>query len=254
MIVIGAGRVGSSLQALAAQRSVPCVLLDRAALKGRPSDLEAPNGDPVLLAVRNDDLDSVIASIPAHRRHDLVFLQNGAIRELLTEHGLPSASRGVLYLLAAERSGPISSPGRSVFTGPHASTVARWFFSLGLPSESVDHARFALYEMEKLLWLAIMGPLCEKTGQSVSEVAREHRDEIAALVAELSPVLRASWGVDPEQEWIVDRIVDYSTGLGSYRASVKEWRWRNGWLRDRARRFRKLTPLHDALIAGRDPG
>lgn len=224
------------------------MLLDRQAFAAGADALDMPNGDPVLLAVRNDDLRGIIAAVPVHRRHDLVFLQNGAIRELLTEHGLGGASRGLLYVLAASRDADLVVGGRSVFGGPHGAEVARWFGSLGVSSESTDPARFALFELEKLLWLAIMGPLCESFSMSVGDVAADHREDIAALVRELAPVLRATWGVDPDHEWLVGRIVAYSSAIAGYRASVKEWPWRNGWLQQHARRLKMPTERHDALL------
>lgn len=245
MVVIGAGRVGTALRLRAERAGRPLRLLDRT---GSWAPLEEPIGEPILLAVRNDDLDTVIGRVPLHRHRDLVFLQNGAIRELLSRHGLALATRGLLYVMVARRGDEGLSGAPSVFTGLHAETVAKALFGMGLDAEAVDRERFGEVELEKLLWLAILGPLCDKTGQPVDVVAEEHQDEMARLVAELAPVGRAAWGVAAREDELLERIVAYSKAIAGYRASVKEWPWRNGWLVAQARAHGLPTPAHDALL------
>ncbi|MEQ1507148.1 MAG: hypothetical protein ABMB14_33275 [Myxococcota bacterium] len=246
MVVIGAGRIGAALALRAAARDVPITLVGR---DGIAAGLAGPEGDPVLVAVRTDDLRALADTIPAHRRSDLVFVQNGAIRDLLSELALSQATRGVLYVMAARRGDDLAPGGRSLFTGVHALAVVRWLGALDVPAEAVDRARFSVYELEKLLWLAIHGVLCELHQAPVGVVAAEHRDEIAALVVELGRIGQAAWGVDVEPGWMVERLVAYSRSIPDYRASVKEWPWRNGWLVDRSIDYGIPTPIHDRLLA-----
>lgn len=246
MVIVGAGRIGTALTQRAREVGVG------AALIGRGDDrapLEGPAGVPILLAVRNDDLRPLLPTIPGHRRPDLVFLQNGAIRDLLAEHGLAEATRGILYVMVAKRGDPPLPGDTSWFCGVHGAAVAAWFRALGLPAEDVDRGRFAELELEKILWLAIFGLLCQATGQTVGEVADTRADEVRALVDELLPVGRAAWGVDPDRERLTERLLAYSRAIASYPASVKEWPWRNGWLVAEARRHRVTIPRHDALVA-----
>lgn len=246
MIVIGAGRVGSGLETSAKAHGLPMTLIDRTT---GWATLDAPAGDPVMLAVRNDDLREILPRIPIHRRDDLVFVQNGAIRELLASEGLAGATRGVLYVLAARRGESPTPGGNNVFSGPRASAVASWLGQIGLPSEAVDAAAFAEVEVEKLLWLACNGVLCEVHAATVGGIADGHRPELETLVRELAPVGRAAWGVRADERWLVDRMVAYSRAIPEYRASVKEWPWRNGWLRAQAAQHGLPTPIHDALLA-----
>lgn len=245
MVVVGAGRIGQALKRRSEAASVPCALVDRTS--GREA-LDAPAGEPVVLAVRTDDLAEVVATVPVHRREDLVLVQNGAIRELVEQLGLARATRGVLYLLVSRRGGPVEAARTSWFCGPHAAAVTRWFEVMGLPAQAVQWPRFTVAELEKLLWLAVNGPLCEAHDATVGQIARDHRPEHDALVRELARVGRAAWGVEPDADWLVGRLVAWSEAIPQYRASVKELPWRNGWLREQARRHGIPTPLHDALV------
>jgi ketopantoate reductase len=245
MVIVGAGRIGTALAQRAEAVGAPVSLVGRG---GDRAPLEAPQGDPILLAVRNDDLLPLVASLPTHRRSDLVFLQNGALREFLADNALATATRGILYVMVAKRGDPGVPGDTSWFCGRHGPAVARWFGALGLPAEDVDWARFSVYELEKLLWLAIFGLLCQARGANVGEIAERYRDEVQGLVDELAPVGRAAWGVDPDRAWLTERLLAYSRAIPEYRASVKEWPWRNGWLVAQARRHGVAIPRHDALV------
>lgn len=244
MFVVGAGRVGGALRERAAEVGVPVTLVDRT------SGWEAlgAGSGPILLAVRNDDLGAVVERTPPARRSDLVFLQNGAIRHVLREHGVTGATRGLLYFMVATRGGPLV-PGRtSWLSGPHAAAVVDFFTALAVPAEEVDWARFSYHELEKLVWLAAHGPLCESTVATVGEVATEHRGELHALVAELWAVGSRAWGVEAPVDHVVQQLVDYSRSIADYRASVKEWEYRNGWFQVQASRLGMAMPRHDGLM------
>jgi len=204
------------------------------------------------VCTRNDDLADVVPRVPAHRRPDLVFVQNGGVRDWLDQQGLEGCGRGLLYFAVTERFGAIQ-PGRtSVFTGPHAETLSVALSAFGASSEAVDDMRFRAVEFEKLLWLCLMGPLCTLTGAPVDEVARAEVARIDALCRELAPLAP---GVQLDPDALSARIRDYSGSLPGYRASVKEWRWRNGWLIEASRVRQHPTPLHLEVLrqAGCDP-
>jgi ketopantoate reductase len=246
VVVIGAGRVGLALKRRSEARGTePVVLVDR----DRGDDaLRGAQGDPILVAVRNDDLPDVIARVPTYRREDLVFIQNGAIRDQLRAHSLASATRGLLYFAVASREAEVVPGLVSPFCGPHALAMARFLSSLGLEAHAMDWGRFSYYELEKLLWLATHGLLCQAHRCTVGELVARHREELRALVAELCVVGRAAWGVDADPDYVTDRLVAYSETIPTWPAAVKEWRYRNGWLRSEARRLKVPTPLHDAWI------
>ena len=72
-IVVGGGRIGSMLASIGES-----VLLKR----GDPFPAEPASG-PIYVCTRNDALAGIVDATPAHRREDLVFLQNGMLGHLL---------------------------------------------------------------------------------------------------------------------------------------------------------------------------
>jgi ketopantoate reductase len=211
--------------------------------------LERPQGDPVLVLVRNADIDDVLARVPLHRRDDLVFVQNGALRSFFAERGLAGNTRGLLYFAVAKKGQDVVPGLPSPMCGPHGLAVARWMTELGIEAVEMPWARFGYYELEKLLWLVCHGILCEAHGGiTVGELVQSHRDELHALVAELLPVGRATFHVEAPADYVTERLVAYSLTIPSWGSSVKEWPYRNGWFAAQARSHGIDTPIHDGLI------
>lgn len=220
MIIVGAGRVGHVFARAGG------TLVRR----GEP----IPNGAPIVVCTRNDDVEAVIAATPATSRASLVFVQNGILRPLLTKWGLRSATVGVLYFAASDLSGNAVPGPPSRFAGPNASVMIAMLRRLGLPAErSTDIDGDAA---RKLLWNVVYGVLGEAHDAPVGEVPEE---DVRRLVDELAPVL----GVAPDAE----PLLAYAGSIPDFRASVKEWRWRNGYVRERARALGLATPFHDRL-------
>ncbi|MFO0579163.1 MAG: ketopantoate reductase C-terminal domain-containing protein [Polyangia bacterium] len=257
-VVIGAGRIGGALHA---RSGWP--LIGRPEHPGHPVQgddtavLEQPPGAPILICVRNDDLDAVLRRVPEARRPDLVFIQNGMLEDFLAERGLADATRGLLFLSVASRGAPIEVGGTSPFTGPHAEHMARLFQGIDLAAEAIDRARFTAVMLEKLLWNCVFGLLCQVHGCDVGtvldEYAGEHSGELETLVAELAAVGRAALGVQVGDAELVERLGAYSRSIPRVRAAVREWRWRNGWFVRTAARLGLPLPLHARLTARLSP-
>lgn len=224
MIIIGAGRVGTSLKKRSEAAEIPVDLVTRTT---GDSVLEGPQGDPIVVATRNDDLLDVIERVPDYRLGDLVFVQNGVFRGLLRNNHLSNCTRGLIYFAATARDGDIDPGTISWFTGPHGLTMARWFSLMDLQARHVDWPRFSYYEFEKLAWLCIFGVLCDAHDCTVDE-ALDHTNDFDALLAEMRHFGRAEYNVDAPLDYVGDRLRDYSRSIAGYRASVKEWDWRNG--------------------------
>lgn len=222
MIIVGAGRVGHVLARTGA----------RLVRRGEP----IPEGAPIVVCTRNDDVDAVIAMTPAACRPDLVFVQNGVLAPLLARWGLGGATRGALYFAAADRSGAAVAGPPSLFGGPHAATLVSALTSLGLPAAETPDIDAAI--AEKLLWNVVYGLLGELHGTPVGGVPEA---AARALIAELEPVL----GV----HGTADRLVAYAASIPDFPASVKEFDWRNGWVRAEARARGLPTPLHELALA-----
>jgi ketopantoate reductase len=240
-IVIGAGRIGRALA-----RAGGCALVDRH--RGWYV-LDEPAGDPIAVCVRNDDLGPVLASVPAHRRADLVFVQNGMLDPWLEDHGLEGNTRGLLFFAVAERGGKVDPGGISRFTGPHANAMALWLESLGLRVEVVGRRAFTAVMLEKLIWNSAFGLLCERHGVDVGGVLEHHADELAELARELGEVGRVALGLELDPDALLANLRAYASSIPRNRAGIKEWRWRGGWFVATARRHDLPTPTHDRLIS-----
>ncbi|PRP98627.1 ketopantoate reductase family protein [Enhygromyxa salina] len=243
IVVIGAGRIGGALH----QRDPhQFALVDR---QQGWELLEREPGEPILLAVRNDDLLAVLERVPERRRADLVFAQNGMLRPWLREHGLTEVTRGLLFVAVPTRGAPIEPGGESPFFGPHAATMVQAFTRVGLPAAVVSADAFAAVELEKLIWNCAFGLCCEAFDCDVGTVVRDHAEQLRALVAELLEVGAPALGVELELGPLVNRLCDYSRSIPSYRGAVKEWPWRNGWFVETAREQGRATPTHAQLLA-----
>ena len=245
MIVLGAGRVGTSLVKRSKKYDIEVGLVGRT----DPENLLAdPLTGPILVATRNDDLVEVIERVPMGRRRDLIFIQNGMIRSLLLEHGLGGATRGLIYFAATERNGEIQ-PGRvSYFSGPHAHTMVYWFEQIELAAAALEWPPFTFREFEKLAWLCTMGVLCNAHQCSVGEAVTTYETELVALLDELRSFGGLVFNVDVDPEYLLHEIRSYSLTIPAYRASVKEWKWRNGAVLAALLERGKTLPFHLRLL------
>jgi ketopantoate reductase len=245
VVIVGKGRIGTALALRAERAGLPVTVLSRGA--SWPVD-GPPAGTPIVLAVRTDDLEAAIRAVPAERHGDLVLIQNGALRDWLAARGWGGLTRAALYLLVAAvgDEGVVGSV--SPVSGPRAAPFVDWLQRLGVASIVVQPARFVEVELEKLVWLAANGCLCAALQATVGEVVRHHGAPLRALIGELLAVGGAAWNVAPDPERVYEEAADYSLAIPAYRASVKEWEWRNGWFVQQARRQGIPTPLHDEWL------
>lgn len=242
--IIGAGRIGGALKALAEARHRPIRVL------GRADDwhgLDEPAGAPILVCTRNDDLPAVLARVPPARRCDLVFVQNGMLRPWLAAQGLQGATRGLLFFAVQTRGAAIEPGPPSPFCGRLANDIVGELSALGVPAEEVDERQFAAWELEKLLWNCVFGLLCQAHNCTVGEALARHPQEIADLTAELLPVGARALGLRVDSRAVLRRLLDYSAAIAHNRAAVKEWPWRNGWFVAEAARQNTALPLHARL-------
>lgn len=146
--IIGAGRIGDFL-ATAGE----CVVLGR-------SDAIDPErtGQPILIATRNDSLESIVENCPEHRRPDLVFLQNGYLDNFLREKNLLDNTQVLLYLsVTAKGAAPIDGvtavnpEGLTTATGRHAQAFADRLAALNMKCKVVTPEEYRSAMFEKLM-------------------------------------------------------------------------------------------------------
>lgn len=251
MFVIGGGRVGTALYAMAlANGRQPCTLITRT---NNWHELQKPAGRAIMVATRNDDLEAVVSRVPLHRHDDLVFIQNGMIRPFLKRRGLAHCTRGLMYFAVSKR-GDVPRPGgKSPFSGPRAANVVAWMNSSKIPAREVDAAEFGALELEKLSWNCAFGLMCEVYKETVGNVADRHGDELAKLVREFAAIGRKAMDVKVSDRELLRHQVAYARSISSYRGAIKEWDWRNGWFIEAAAKHEIEAPVHEELLrrAGR---
>jgi len=245
--IVGQGRVGQAVGARLA------AIGRRGAVLTRQDGALAEQGDaPVLVCSRNDDLDAVLERVPATRRDDLVFVQNGMLRPWLRARDLGEVTRGLLFFAVPTR-GDDAQPGPdpSPFSGPRAAEVVDALEHAGIPARVVPESAFRALELEKLVWNCAFGLLCEALDVTVGEACDAHMDTTVAVCTELVVAGASALAIAVDVDAMTERLLAYSRSIAAYRGAVKEWPWRNGW-------FAGLgvdLPLHTELLrqAGRDP-
>lgn len=228
--VIGAGRIGLALASMG-----PAHLLRR-------GEAVLAERGPIVVCARNDDLDDVLGLVPAARRGDLCFVQNGLLGPWFAERGLEHATRALLYFAVPSRGAAVEDGGGTVVTGPWAEALVTRFGQGGVAAKVVSAARLEAEAVEKLLWSCVFGLLAEVFKAPVGRLIVERGAEIVALTEELLTVAEEA-GLPRPQGDVVGRLIAYSARIPSYQGGLKELPWRNGWFL-----ARRVTPLHGALM------
>lgn len=251
--VVGAGSIGRCLRsALLARGDVPP---SSVRLLRRGESAAAGAAGPIFVATTADDVEEVVLGTPEERRADLVFMQNGVLRDVLARHGAAErATRAVLRLSAHGEK--FTSGGRlpTVVFGKYSGELARTLESAGVSCKvatsfgEVDEAAYM-----KVVWASAVPLLSDALGNvTVGEIVANYRPELEALVAELAhAAMPHAVGVnaasDNDVKRTVDHVVAYSADVAaatpSHALARREWAWRNGYIL-----ARECTPLHAAWI------
>ena len=247
--VIGSeGRIGGLVMSMADSRWRPLGvtrLVD-------PVGLDRPVVDdrlPILVCTRNDHLPEVLAGVHPDRHLDLVFVQNGMVQPYLAERGLSGCTQGVLWVAVPRRGDPPVPGGTSVFHGPWARPIADLLHSHGVDAAAVDRTSYQREVAVKLAWICVFGVLGSALGGRVGDIAEENADAVAALSDELHPLLRLEPGLDLDAAALRQRLFDYTARIPHFPASLKEWRWRNGWQREAGAQHGVEMPVFEDWLA-----
>merc|ERR1712238_181317 len=170
---------------------------------------EDGNG-PVVIATRNDALDSIIDDCPQNRLKDLVFVQNGYLDKYLTSKGFADKLK-----------------------------------SLELKCNVIDSEEYKNGMFEKLIWIStymLVGTA--KECSSVGQAGLDHKKLVETVINELSAAVSAKEGLAFEAG-IIERLSAYTDVVTDFPCAVKEFEWRNEYfygLGDEA------CPTHNELL------
>ena len=229
--IIGKGRIGSALASI----DTNTILL------GRKGEITNEPG-PIIVCTRNDDLHSVLTRIPVSRRQDLIFVQNGMLQSWLQEHELGNCTQALLYFAVSKKGDRPVDGGGSVVKGRFASAFVDLLAKGGLDCTEVDEVSYSKQMAEKFLWNCVFGALSQYFSCSVGELCRHYTQETTALIEELQQIVETELNISLD-EGLAHRLMAYSLSISKYQGSVKEWKWRNGWLWER-----RKSPLHEKYL------
>ncbi|MCY4380996.1 MAG: hypothetical protein OXC40_05460 [Proteobacteria bacterium] len=234
--IIGLGRVGTFIRRM--MPNARCFV--------RNDSLVSLSSHPTWICVRMKDLDQVLQQIPTTSKQNLIFLQNGIYQSLLDDYGVLEPTKMLVYF-AINKIGdtPVDSLGMSVVTGKHSKMVSQMFASWHLDVKPVSELDFYGLAHEKLIWLAVFGLLGDCFSLTVQDLVTYHRDHIHGLIWELASLVERKFNIHfaGGKNGLVEGLVQYSHSLGAYRATVKEFHYRNGY-------FLRLgkTPKHEHFL------
>lgn len=215
--IIGGGRIGDALA-----KAGECTILGR-------DDTIDPNGNgPILIATRNDSLDSIVDNCPENRRKDLVFMQNGYLDDFLAKKGLLDNTQVLLYLaVTAKGAAPIDGvtsfnpEGLTAATGIHAQAFADRLAALNLKCNVLSPPEYRAAMFEKLMWIStymLVG--AAKDCKSVGEAGEKHGDLVEKIVNELVAAVSKKEGV-VFPEGTMARLSAYTDVVADFPCGVK---------------------------------
>lgn len=251
--IVGSGRVGSAL----AKYGKNDVIVRR----GEP----IPDGSgPILVATRNDSLQSVFDATPEHRRADLVFMQNGMIQPWLNEHHIADNTQLLAYFAVAKQ-GDEPSGGRTeenpegltAVTGKWADAVAQRLKAAGVAVKTLNSMGYTKAMLEKLVWISAFMLVGQQHGNcSIGDVVKDRKAQVVVLMSELGRAGAIELGIQLNPRPI-ERLLAYAESVPHFPTAVKEFEWRNGWfygLSKRAKLQGSEDPckFHTALLRSLD--
>lgn len=224
--IIGGGRVGASLANMGSGQDV---------IIGRGQPIESSSG-PIIICTRNDALQSVVDATPAHRRKDLVFIQNGMLQPWLDERGLGDNTQVLVYFAVAKK-GDIPTDGKTDLNpegltaayGPHADAFAGRLHAAGLSCKVLSKNEFQKSMLEKLVWIcAFMLVGARHGGCTVGDVESAYSEEVGVVIDELAKAGERTLGIVLDTG-VRERLCAYARSVAHFPTAVKEFEWRNGW-------------------------
>lgn len=239
--IVGNGRIGGALA-----EAGNCVVL------GRGDPIDANGNGPILLATRNDALETIIDRCPEHRRKDLVFLQNGYLDDFLKTRGLSQNTQVLLYLSVPAKGVPptdgvtsFNPEGLTAATGEWAQAFCDRLAVMNLKCKVVGPQDYKPAMFEKLMWISTYMLVGAANGcPTVGNAGTDHADVVESIVEELVAAVASREGIG-FPDGTLERLRSYTDVVADFPCGVKEFEWRNQYfwnLGDDA------VPIHNGLL------
>ncbi len=242
--IVGRGEVGGRIGSALAQAGWGVAWVTRSA--GWSDALDPGDPAPRIVAVREEDLASVLERFGDALAERLVLLQNGFLEAV---HGeLQALDRGLIYFTSKKEFFRVLCP--SPFFGRSAEALATALSRGGIPAEALpDRAAFLREMILKGIWNVVVGLPLAVHGVDLATYLRDYRAELDALADESARAASAEYGVEVTGPDAVQKILDTTADLGWVTGGAKALPWRNAAIATFGRRHGIPTPINDRLLA-----
>ena len=220
------------------------------------SILRAVGPCPLLISVGEDDLDNVLACVPAEFADKLILVQNELFPSAWLQHPqIGSPTICVVWAVVKRLASALVSPHPAQISGPLADLTARLHHTLGVDCRLLPHPHEAL--MLKYSYILTINTLGLRRDTSVGEWAHDdHKLEVMSLAGDAATLAAALAGVDAAE---VDtgamaarvRAIMQVPTVAGYRAMGRTAQRRLERARVKAAALGSL-PLLPSLLASRD--
>jgi hypothetical protein len=140
-IIVGGGRIGNHLYESNDRNDV--------LFANRNEAFNIIESCPIYICTRNNDLDEIINKTPLERREDLIFLQNGYLKNYLSSQGLESNTQALIYYAVSKKGEKpidgitdLNPEGLTAVTGKWAEDFSERMKNAGLACHIYDKRRW----------------------------------------------------------------------------------------------------------------
>ncbi len=178
---------------------------------------------PIVLAMREDDLEAPLREALALRPRDVIVTQNGWIDELLEGH---EVTRAVLWFTA--KGDFFESARETVVGGPWADAMVRWVREAGAPARVASPDDALREAREKAAWSCLVGPALAAWERTFAEAVALNEPAARGIIDEACSVASRALGVPVSAKGAWTMVEQTVGPLGWMRGGSRGLRWRTG--------------------------
>jgi ketopantoate reductase len=190
VIIIGMGELGELFAQGFLKLGFPVVPVLRSTSTASLAR-EIPEPELVLVAVGEDDLQSVLDQLPENWGKDLALLQNELMPRDWTRHSLPQPHVVVVWF-DKKKGRPCVSVLPTLVAGPKAKLIVSALTRIDVPCRAIPETEVLFEMIRKNLYILTINIAGLRTGGTVSQLWDQHRSLAQAVASEILDI----------QEWL----------------------------------------------------
>ena len=247
LIVVGLGQLGALLGATALRLGIRVTPLVRHTDR-HAAFATAPFDTPLLVAVGEGALQSVVEEVPKSRRNNIVLIQNELFPSTWTALGITAPTVAVVWFSKKEGR-PVEVARESAVCGPHAALTAQLMQSSGAPCVEVDVETRDLHLVAKFAFILAINSLGVLRNDSLRTWLETDRERCEAAIRDGITLGCAHLGHDVDKAQALQMAVEGMEGLGDYPARGRTAAQRLERALTDAKAFAIVVPALDTLAA-----